>query len=337
MAGKTGRVELEAFAAAFMAGTASPDAPDRLREYGLQRVLARASAAEAHKAPSSARRAYRSPAMLRHALIAAMAVLLVMVLSTSGVYAFSLDAQPGSTLYGAKIFFERARVTLNTSSAGDIRLEMGFSERRIRELQEMAASGDHGGAERWLREYGRNIEGAGVLFEGMTDQEVEQLAAEFQAVLDRQAQIIQGMRQGLQPGLSGPVDSAYRMCDQERARMRRRCGQQETGEPEQAPGGQGQQGQGGHGEGGCPGTGDTSTPGETSSSTEITPLEYGEGSVEAGPSNDTTGETHGGPTDESTGPSTDAPQSQGPSGDAGGQAARGEGSQGDGAHTGCMP
>jgi hypothetical protein len=282
--GKRGKEELEAVAAAFLAEAESPRASDRLRHHGLQRTLARAKAAEAGKAPATARRAYRNPALLRHALVVAMVVLLVMLVSTSGAYAFSLGAQPDSPLYGAKIFFERARVTLTSSSAGDIRLEMGFSERRMEELQNMVSSSNRGGAERWLREYSRNIEGAGILFETVSDQESEQLSPQFQEMLDLQAQMMQGMRQGQTSGLSEPIEGAYHVCDQERARMRGRCGQQDPGGAAREPGGQ-------QGQGDCPNTGGSSLKEGSSSSTGIEPASDSAGSEESFPPSDAPGGT----------------------------------------------
>lgn len=256
---KNGKEALEAAAAAFLDGTESPRAPRRLREYGLQRVLARARSEEAGKAPATARRAYRNPSLLRHALVVTVAVLLVMLVSTSGAYAFSLDAQPDSTLYGAKIFFERARVTLNPSSAGDMQLEMGFSERRMEELRNMTASGNAAGSERWLREYSRNIEGAGVSFEAVSGAEAERLSSQFQQMLDRHAEMMLEMRRGTAAGLDERIEGAYRVCDQERARMRRRCGQQDAQGPgpAQEPGGEGQ--------GNCPRSGEPSLPEKTTS------------------------------------------------------------------------
>lgn len=275
--------DLEAAGAAFLATVESPHAPDRLREYGLRRVLARAEGeAGAGRAPT-VRRAYRNPAVLRHALIVALVVVLILLVSTSGVYAFSLGAQPDSPLYGAKIFFERARVALNTSGAGDIRLEMGFSQRRMKELGEMYAANNREGAERWLREYSRNIEGAGILFETVENGEAEQLSLRFQEMLEAHARMMEGMLEGDPTALSQPIESAYHVCDMERERMRRRCGRPDAdggGEP----GGQEHPGQGG-----CPGV-EGEYRDEAAPSFEGDTLdggaEYGERDAQAG---DTTG------------------------------------------------
>jgi hypothetical protein len=320
--GKARKKELAAAAAAFLAEVESPHASDRLRDYGLQRIVARAKAGEAGKAPTTARRAYHNPAMLRHVLIITLVVLLVMLVSTTGVYALSLDAQPDSPLYGTKIFFERARVTLTPSSSGDIHLEMGFSERRMQELQNMVASGNQDGAERWLREYSRNIEGAGVLFENLSDQEAEEISSQFQEMLDQQAQMMQGMRKGLPSGLSEPVENAYRMCDQERSRMQRRCGQQDTGEPIPGPGDQ-------QGQENRPRSEDSSTSGGTSSPADTVPSNDNTGYEENGPSCETPLDT---PVDST--PDTAPPTPSGTSQPEGNQAGAGDKMTGDAGYGG---
>lgn len=227
---------LEAATVSFLAEVATPGASSRLKDYGMQRVWARAEAYHEAKAPAAAKRVYRNPALLRHVLVIGLVVLMVLLVSSTGAYAFSYNTQPDSPLYGAKIFFERARVTLTPSSVEDIRLEMSYSERRMEELQSMVASGNQEGSDRWLREYRRNVEGAGVLFEAISTQETEQLSLQFQEMLDQQEHMMQGMRHGQPSGLSGSIDGAYQVCDQERMRMRRRCGQETPGDPSQQPG-----------------------------------------------------------------------------------------------------
>ncbi|RJP26771.1 MAG: hypothetical protein C4536_15110 [Actinobacteria bacterium] len=254
------REALEAAAVTFLSEVITPEASSRLRDHGLQRVWVRAVQQEEAKAPAAARRTYRSPALLRHVIVVAMAVLMVMLVSTTGAYAFSYNAQPDSPLYGTKIFFERARITLTPSSTEDIRLEMRYSERRMEELQKMAASGNQEGADRWSREYSRNIEGAGILFDTTSPRETEELSAHFQEMLYRQASTMQVMCQGQPPGLCESIDSAYRVCDQEMMHMRQRRGQQEPESPQQEPGGQ--QHNGNCPPGDEPPSQETTTPGE---------------------------------------------------------------------------
>jgi len=233
---------LEAAAVAFLSQVETPGASSRLEDYGMERVWTRAERQRETRAPAAARRVYRNPALLRHVIVIVLVIVMVMLVSTTGAYALSYNAQPDSMLYGTKIFFERARITLTPSSTEDIRLEMSYAERRMEELEKMVAAGNERGANRWLREYQRNIEGAGILFEAIPAQETEELSVQFQEMLDRQADMMQGMGHGQPSGLSEPIENAYHVCDQERVRMHQRCGQQNRGNSDQEPGGQQQNG-----------------------------------------------------------------------------------------------
>jgi hypothetical protein len=235
----TRRGKLEAAAESFLGGIHTPPPTSRLREYGLQRVFARAATVEKEGTRAEDRRAYGRPVLLHRVLMVIMAVLLLTVASTASAYALSYDAQPGSALYGTKIFFERASVALTRSSAEDARLEMEFSERRMQELEGMVAAGDQNGAERWLREYRRNIAQAAELVD-RADDDAEELCLQYQHMLARHSHLMSGMHGAQPPGLAHSVESAYNACEQER--MRRRQGQEDPSSPSQPPQGQQQQG-----------------------------------------------------------------------------------------------
>lgn len=247
--------EREIRAAAFLEAASSPLPSDGLRVSGLQRIYARAESAAKGGKPVMGWRAFRSPALLRHAVLAILTILLVMVFSTTGVYALSLKAQPDSPLYGAKIFFERARLALTTSSAADLRLELDYSDRRMEELREMYESGNGGGVDRWLREYRRNIAGCRSLIDGLPASQADGLYLRYQEVLDRQARMMQGMMQGAPAAISGQIEEASSFCDMERRRVKDRHGMEGgTGSPPmEAPGGDGgdpnAEGDGPHGNG----------------------------------------------------------------------------------------
>jgi hypothetical protein len=260
-----------------------------------------------------------------------MLVLVIMLVFTSGAYAFSYGAQPYSPLYGTKIFFERARVALTTSSAQDVHLEMDFSERRMEELRNMVSSGNQGGAQRWLHEYRRNIEGAGVLFDSISSQEAGELAGQFQEMLDEQAGMMQGMQQGQPSSLSEPIGEAYRVCDQERIRMRRRCGQQDPGSATQEPGGQQRQGE-------CPGEGGSPQQQDQTSPTGTMPAGSGTGTGEAGsPADTTSGTSSGSPSDAPAETPADTSQSNGSQTVEGGPMTGGTGYKDEGMVRGHMP
>jgi hypothetical protein len=219
----------ETTAEAFLSKVKTPGPSERLREYGLQRVFARAETTER----KGAKRAYGKPVLLHRTVMVVMAAMLLVLASTAGAYALSSDAQPGSALYGTKIFFERASIALTRSSAEDIKLEMEFSNRRMRELEAMVAAGDQNGAERWLREYERNITQASELLD-RSGGDVEELSLQYQHMLDRHAHMMSGMCQGQPPGLEQSIEGAYNTCESQR--MRHQQGRGGTPSPSQPPG-----------------------------------------------------------------------------------------------------
>lgn len=214
------RHELELRADAFLRQAPPPRVPQALKDYGPQRVIALLSAREA----SAVRHMYRKPALARRALLVSLFSILLLAGATSATYAASRDALPGSLFYGSKIFFERARLVLTVSRAEDARLEMEFGERRMRELSRMAGGEHEGGADRWLREYRRNVEGAEALLDTLSEREASDLAARFLETLEGQASMLEEMGASSPAILSPYLKEAYRVCDGSRTRLRKRCG-----------------------------------------------------------------------------------------------------------------
>ncbi|MGQ9474617.1 MAG: DUF5667 domain-containing protein [Actinomycetota bacterium] len=268
----------------FLSAAKTPCAPETLRLYGLQRVFARASTAREEE-KKAGRELLRAPFPLRRAIVIPLVSLLLLVGGTSGVYAASAGALPGSALYDTKIFFERARVFLTTSPSGDARLEMGFCGRRMRELQEMLKAGETHDGERWLREYRRNLSQAEQLLDAVSEPESRALAASFEGTLGEHARLMEALRLEAPPGSIPLLEEAYRECQGSRARMRRRCGMvndmgQQKGD---APDGAGHGG-GGSGEEG------SNSPGRTSSCPAVIAGEGGSASSPGEGGDPTTGQ-----------------------------------------------
>ena len=233
------RKELERSAEAFLASFQGPSAGERLREFGAQRIWARATSEKSAEPGLEARRAHRSPAIAHHVLLTVLLVMVLMISSVTGAYALSYEAQPDSSLYGIRIFFERARIALTISGLEDARLEMEYSQRRMDELEGMVSRGTGKGAERWLEEYSRNIERAGAFLASASTEEADSLALRFQEMLDDQAGRMEGLRDGGPSRLAESLEEAYGICGRERARMRSRCGMG-SGEGESVKGGAGE-------------------------------------------------------------------------------------------------
>lgn len=228
----------------FLRSTRPPSAPAALREFGLQRIVARVSTSGE---PAKDKRYLRHPVRLRRAVLIPVLTLIVMIGAISGLYAASAGSLPGSPLYESKIFFERVRLALTSSSPADARLEMEYCERRIRELQEMLHAGGSRDWERWLREYRRNLSQADSLLESMPEAESGSLSLRFESTLSAHARLMEEMLAGA-PEESLPfLQEAYMECHGKMMRMRGRCGMGGENTPMEQEGGPGGPGGGGMG------------------------------------------------------------------------------------------
>ncbi len=229
MSGRKSKEIKAALAEDLLRRVESPKAPQRLQVYGLQRILARA----AYETRTVERRWFRNPALWRRAVVLPLTALLLLAAGTSGVYAASMDAPPGSALYGCKIFFERARVALTVSRSSDARLEMEFCERRLRELQGLPESGEYRAWERWSREYRRNLEGVDSLLDALPAEESAGLAARFQAQLEEHHALMEGLLKITPAPYLPYLQQASRECMERLQRLRHRHGmeEEERGQP----------------------------------------------------------------------------------------------------------
>jgi hypothetical protein len=224
-----------------------PAVPEDLRQYGLERITSRARALSERDRKAMRPRNIPSFVLAHRLVLATVMLLLLFVVFTSGAYAFSSAAQPGSLLYGTKLFFEHARESLALSSQDEIKLEIEYSNRRISEIQKMSDPGSNSGLERWLQEYQGNIGKASSLLDRISPDSSESLSQLFLNALADQSQALAGIRRG-QPSIS-QLESAYGICNQGYERMRARCGMSEDAGASQQ-GGQNQGGQGGQNQGG---------------------------------------------------------------------------------------
>lgn len=215
--------EREKLAEDFLRGTKGPSAPRSLRDFGLQKIMTRASSA-ARKTGWGERKHLRHPAFLRRAVAVPLISLLLLAGATSGVYAASTDALPGSSLYASKIFFERARVAFTPSRFSDARLEMDFCRRRILELQKLLDTGSSRGWDRWLREYRRNLEEAESLLDAVSPTESHELSVRFQEILEEQSRMMEEMHARTSAENLPYLEQAYRDCLARMMRLRQRCG-----------------------------------------------------------------------------------------------------------------
>ncbi len=227
MTGNRNDKELEALVEAFVKDADTPPPSGRLRDYGLQRIIARAEAS-AGRERLPKRRILRNPSFVQRIVLIGLAIPLLLIVMTSSAYAFSSGSQPGSLLYGTKLFFEHARETLTISSENDIKLEIEYSDRRISELEKMIDPANNQGLDRWLREYQENINKVSGLLDQMPSESGDPLSQLLLGALDRQAGVINEIRVGRASPVQ-QIDEAYGLCNQGREQMRQRRGMSSQG------------------------------------------------------------------------------------------------------------
>lgn len=105
-----------------------------------------------------ARHSLAYPGHLRKAVLVPVVALAVMVLFTTGAYAFSLDAAPDSSLYGTKLFFENTRTTLAGSDDAKADYEIRLIEKRLNEIQSLVEKGATRGGAHWEAAYRNNVD-----------------------------------------------------------------------------------------------------------------------------------------------------------------------------------
>jgi hypothetical protein len=218
--------EFEVRAESFLRDSKTPPASGHLRDYGLERIMARAEAASSREGDLRKVRIYRNPSLAHRLVLVGLLIPLLLILFTSGAYAFSSGAQPGTLMYGTKLFFEHARDTLTLSSESDIKLQIEYSDLRVSELEKMADPASNGGLDRWLQEYQANIDKvSGLLGETPSDSQLSQL---FLDALDHQSEVMNQIRD-TQPSAVLQIDEAYGICGQRQEQMRQRCGMSGAG------------------------------------------------------------------------------------------------------------
>ena len=231
---KSNHEDLETAAETFVRSVDTPSPSSRLRDYGMQRIMARAEDS-ANREQLLKTRIYRNPSLTHRIVLVGMMIPLLFILLTSSAYAFSSGAQPGSTLYGTKLFFERTRESLTLSAENDIELEIAYSDRRISELEKMSDPGNNQGLDRWLHEYLLNIDKAYTLLDRVPAEDAEWLSQLLLVTFDNQAAIMNEIR-NLQAAPVKQIDEAYGACSRGRDQMRQRHGGNPMGGSQQGSG-----------------------------------------------------------------------------------------------------
>ena len=83
----------------------------------------------------------RAAGLWRRLALPVMALVAFLFLGTAGLVGASASATPGDTLYGAKLFVERARLGLTADPERAAALREQFRQERVREVEQLLAAG----------------------------------------------------------------------------------------------------------------------------------------------------------------------------------------------------
>ncbi len=127
------------------------------REAAFARILERLSREE-ETISSGKIKAPVFPGILRRAVVVPVAVLILLIVFTSGAYAFSYSSTPDSAFYPMKRFFEKANLYLTGGLEAKAYYQLGLLGKRLRELEGMVTRGCSRGGSRWQHAYQESSE-----------------------------------------------------------------------------------------------------------------------------------------------------------------------------------
>ncbi len=133
-----------------------PEPRPGFEETAFYRIRERLSGEEKARRRETRRSLGYSHRLRRAVLIPAIALAMLM-LFTTGAFAFSIDASPDSSLYGTKLFFEGTRMALTGSGEAKVDYQMELVDNRLNELQGMVSRGHGRGGAHWESAYQNNV------------------------------------------------------------------------------------------------------------------------------------------------------------------------------------
>ncbi len=192
----------------------------------------------------------RSSVVKRAILVPAMIVSLFVVF-TGSAFALSAGANPDSSFYGTKLFFEGVQESLTGSSEAKAQLELDYAQKRIREMQYLATHNISNGAEGCASTYADNLAAAQERINQLTGDAFSQASEEFLDVTGNQLASLDSLAAEASGVLSPAIGKARQACNGARQGM---MGDQQMrmgpGGMQNQPGGSGGNGPGGPGSGG---------------------------------------------------------------------------------------
>ncbi|MHB8780313.1 MAG: DUF5667 domain-containing protein [Candidatus Geothermincolia bacterium] len=233
-------MEREERAKELISRVATPEPDDAFKAELRERLVTQAAARR--KANTALERRWVAPRpaypLLRRAVLVSGLVLVLFMSFTGGAYALSAGKNPDSNLYGTKLFFEEARLSITGSHDSKAELELTYSRERLREMRYLAEAGVSRGSERCLNEYEELLTRAREHIYLLEGGEFDRLSAEFLRLTQEQLEELTSLQDG-GGSVADMIEAAAGACDGARQsmgeQMMLRRGQ--GGEPMMQPGG----------------------------------------------------------------------------------------------------
>jgi hypothetical protein len=183
---------------------------------------------------------------LRRAVLIPAVALVMLMLFTTGAFAFSLDASPDSSLYGTKLFFEGTRMALTGSGEAKVDYQVELVNKRLDELRGMVSRGHGRGGAHWESAYQNNVNRLYEEIMALPEESRGEMLEYAAGLLEKQAETMSVLGAEAPADLIPSIEGA-RGCGMGASEgMRERCRQQGEETPGESGGG-----------GNCPGgTGD---------------------------------------------------------------------------------
>jgi len=141
-------------------------------------------------------------------LAQAMAAVLVIVsLVSAGTVGVAADSLPDSPLYTIKRATERVQLALTTTAAGQARLHMDYSKKRLDEAQSLWEAGK-GLYEMTLWDIESEYNGALAAINQVPDEQMRSLLDDFNMLTARQQVLLEEMKPGMPPAEKEAVEKA---------------------------------------------------------------------------------------------------------------------------------
>jgi outer membrane biosynthesis protein TonB len=150
---------------------------------------------------------------------ALIAVLAVMVMIGSGLGAASVSAQalPGDSLYPVKRGFEEVSLTFSFSPGADVQLLSDFTDRRLAEVEQLAAQGRESDLLLGLEYYEQTLSRLDAAIKALPSDSGSAQLDDLQARLIRHAEVLSALRDRLpeqaQPALDLAVEHSQKTSD----------------------------------------------------------------------------------------------------------------------------